>query len=96
MAKNLFLVTIRWVHTPLTEENIKRIDDTLGTFGDWMRFNAYCWIVDTDSNAIDIFNALGRFLHKDDSELILRLDLSDWSGWCPKWVDDWLKTKKKN
>jgi hypothetical protein len=95
VAKNLFIVTIRWVHTPLNEANIKRIDDTLTQFGDWLRFSGFSWIVDTDRNADEIFRALGQFMHKDDSELIVRLDLSDWSGWCFPWVDAWLRSKKK-
>ena len=65
-------------------------------FGDWMRFSAYIWILDTDSAANDIFRALSAFLNKEDSELIIRLDLSDWSGWSYKWVDDWLKSKRKH
>jgi hypothetical protein len=95
VAQNLFLVTVRWVRTPLTEENVKKVDAIMDGVGDWLRFSGTSWIVDTDKAAVDIFNMLSRFLHSDDSHLIIKLDLKDWSGWCPKWVDEWIKSKRK-
>lgn len=95
MAKNLFIVTIRWVTTPLTQENLLQIDNLLTGCGDWLRFSGTVWLLDTNKSAEQVFQVLGTFLKKDDSELIVRADLNDFSGWCQKWVNDWLQTKKK-
>jgi hypothetical protein len=95
VAENLYIVTIRWTKTLLTEENVEKIDDILNPLGNWLRFSGTTWILATDSSAMEIFHALSEFLHKDDSELIMRVDPDDYSGWAAKWVDEWLISKRK-
>lgn len=94
MARNLYVVIVRWVKTPQTTQNIERIDAVLTTHGDWLRFSGSNWLLDTDSSANQVFQSLASVLHRDDSELIVRADPHDYSGWSAKWVDDWVRGKQ--
>lgn len=84
------MISVRWVKTQMTTENIKKIDSLLSPFGDWVRFSGTCWLLKTNSNAQAIFGALGSFLTKDDSELIVRVDRSDINGWATTWINQWI------
>ena len=94
MATKMYMVTIRWIQTPLTTENVEKIDALLGPLGDWIRFSGMCWLIRTDQPSQKIFEALATFLKKGDSELIMLVDPSDYSGWAVKWVDDRISGKR--
>jgi hypothetical protein len=94
MASKLYLITIRWVETPSTVENIQRIDALLSALGDWVRFSGMTWLLATDHSSPDIYAKLATFLKKDDSELIIRADPSDYSGWAAHWIDNWITSKR--
>jgi hypothetical protein len=95
VARNLYAIFVRWAGTPNTPENIQKIDNALGPYGDWLRFSGSNWLLDTDHSSEVIFKALANILHKDDSELIMKVDPNDYSGWASGWVDNWLKSKRK-
>jgi hypothetical protein len=94
MPKSFFMVSINWIVTKQTAENIKAIDDIFGSVGDWLRFSGSCWVVLTDKTSQDIFTELGKFLKKDDCEIIAKIDPATVNGWAPKWIDDWFTTRR--
>lgn len=95
MARNLYSILVRWVATPQTVDNVQMIDKALAPFGTWLRFSGSNWLLDTDHSAAEVFNALAKILHKDDSELIIKVDPNDYAGWAAGWVDTWVKSKRK-
>jgi hypothetical protein len=98
VASKLYIIAVRWVETPLTMENVQKIDALLTPLGDWVRFSGTTWLLATDqnslTNSITIYASLGTFLKEGDSELIIRIDPSEYSGWAAKWVDDWIMSKR--
>jgi hypothetical protein len=96
MSKSFFMVSINWIATPQTAENIKALDDVFGRVGDWLRFSGTCWVVVTDKTSQDIFTELSKFLKKDDCEIIAKIDPSTVNGWAPKWIDNWITSRRSN
>jgi hypothetical protein len=95
VARNLYTIFVRLVATPQTVANVEKIDNALTQFGEWLRFSGSSWLLDTDHSASDVFNALAKILHKDDSELIIKADPNEYAGWAAGWVDTWLQSKRK-
>jgi hypothetical protein len=62
---------------------------------DWLRYSFNCWIVWTARPASDFLYSLKPALGPSDSILIAKLDLSDRTGWQPKWVWDWMDRKRQ-
>jgi hypothetical protein len=93
MAKNFYAVLIRWNNAP-TDAKITEIDEALGTTSDWLRFGGHNWILWTESSAVQIYASLAAKLSQNDSELVLKFDPYDYSGWAPKWVDDWIVQRR--
>jgi hypothetical protein len=93
MAKSFYAVLIRWDILP-TDAKVKEIDETLGVLGDWLRFGGHNWVVWSESTPARIYAALSGKLSQKDSELVLKFDPNDYSGWAPKWVDDWIAQRR--
>jgi hypothetical protein len=94
MASNLYMISVNWIVTPQTTENIAAIDKILGELGDWLRFSGSCWLIVSEKTSADIFRAMGNFLKKDDCEIIAKIDPSTVNGWAPKWIDDWITARR--
>ncbi|MEH6949829.1 hypothetical protein V4R08_00495 [Nitrobacter sp. NHB1] len=75
-------------------KNIQTIDLALGELGDWLRFSGSCWILLTDKSSRDIFASLSKILNKDDSEIIAKIDPTTVNGWAPKWIDEWINSRR--
>ena len=56
----------------------------------WVRYAFNCWIVWTPRPATDFLYVLKPAIGNSDSILIVRLDLTDRSGWEPMWIWDWM------
>jgi hypothetical protein len=82
----LYSLNIRWVRTPNPEE----VEKILARAGDWLRFNAWSWLVATDYTVHDVTASVRTVLTVDDSFLIIRCDPSDYSGFAQPWVWDWI------
>jgi hypothetical protein len=93
MAKTFYAVLIRWNAQP-SDAKIKEIDEALGSTADWLRFGGHNWIVWTESSPVQIYASLAAKLSQNDSELVLKFDPYDYSGWAPKWVDDWIVQRR--
>jgi hypothetical protein len=90
MMEKIYVISIRWVTTNLSPTTI---DATLTRFGDWIRFNGYCWFVETNSTAADISSAIRLHLSTDDSVIVVEVDPGVHAGWSPPFVWDWLRKK---
>lgn len=93
MAKSFYAILIRWNEAPI-DSRIGEIDNVLGVLGDWVRFSGYNWIVWSDSTAGQIYQALTGKLTQSDSELVVKFDPNAYSGWAPKWIDDWITERR--
>jgi hypothetical protein len=71
------------------------LDQVMAVFdqhsGDWMRWRATYWIVWTDKPAVEWYNLLSKFMTQDDHIFICRLDFSDWYGWAPANMWEWMQ-----
>jgi hypothetical protein len=86
----LYFVSVRWNKTPMNPE---LVDRALGSKGDWLRFNAQCWLDWTSETENQLNASLMAILHKEDSVLVMRVDPINYTGWAPKWVWDWVKER---
>jgi hypothetical protein len=58
--------------------------------GDWLRFNAYTWLVWTDKTVEEWYEILRHHITQADQVLIGPIDLKERAGWSQKWVWDWI------
>jgi hypothetical protein len=90
---NLYAVSIRWVKSPI---DISRIDAVLSNYGDWLRFSSFSWLIASTSSAIIINEAIMAVLLPEDNILVLKCDLSDYSGFAQPWVWEWVAKFRPN
>ena len=95
MAK-LYSITIRWIKTPATDDNAKRMAAAVGQAGDWIRLSVFSWFLWSEYTSTAIAEHLRAQLHPEDSIVIVAVDPNDASGWAPKWVWDWIAQKAEN
>jgi hypothetical protein len=67
------------------------VEKVLAPAGDWLRFDAWSWLVATDYSVHDVNAALRSALTPEDSILIIRCDPSDYTGFAQPWVWNWLR-----
>lgn len=89
---NLYMVTVRFVSTPL---NPVLIDAVVSMRGDWIRFNLETWFLATDATPIEVRLLLQKHLMVEDFFLVLPVDTASGDGWAPQWVWDWF-TRVRN
>jgi len=58
--------------------------------GDWLRFNAFTWIIWTDKTVNQWYEILRHHLTQADQVLIFPVDLRDRAGWSQEWVWEWI------
>ena len=92
----MYLVTVRWIKTTISEANIASIERQLGSQGEWLRFSAFSWLYWTNSPADQISLAVRTVLHADDSVMVIRVVPSEFAGWAPEWVWKWLQDKARS
>jgi hypothetical protein len=92
MPKSFYGIMVRW-NTEPTMANINAVDAALGKIGDWVRFSGANWLIWTDETAVPIYSELRSVLTQNDSEIVLKLDPSDYTGWAPPWIDEWIKVR---
>ena len=80
-------MNIRWVKTPL---NTQIIDTALSQCGDWLRFDAWCWLLGSEYQPQPITDHLRKSLAVEDSVLVMRVDPSDYGGFAAPWVWEWI------
>ena len=90
----------RFLHISFTfNEGLPKVQELEPLFNtlapDWVRYAFNCWIVWTPRPATDFLYALKPAIGNSDSILIVRLDLTDRSGWEPMWIWDWMDRKRQ-
>jgi hypothetical protein len=90
----------RFLHISFTfNEGLPKVQELEPLFNalsaDWMRYSFNCWIVWTARPANDYLYALRAAIGQSDSVMIVKLDLSDRTGWQPKWIWDWMDRKRE-
>jgi hypothetical protein len=88
---NLYTVHVRWVKTPV---NPSLVEPALTGVGDWLRFDAWSWLIFSNATSNDISGAIRRVLHVDDSILVIKCDPFDYNGWAAQWVWDWISQRR--
>jgi hypothetical protein len=68
----------------------EEVDKILGWAGNWLRFDAWSWLIATERPAHEVNAALRTVLAPEDSILIIRCDPNDYSGFAQQWVWDWI------
>ncbi len=77
----VYSINIRWIKTPQTLAAIERMDATIQTAGDWIRFNGFTWLVWTNADAAYLTSLVRQVVpFPEDSVLIVAVDPSDWGG----------------
>jgi hypothetical protein len=90
---NLFMVTVRFVSTPL---NPALIDAVVSMKADWIRFNLETWFVASNSSPTELRMLLHKHLLPEDNFLILPIDPLHADGWAPSWVWEWFSRHRNN
>ncbi|MCW3062112.1 MAG: hypothetical protein JWQ02_3933 [Capsulimonas sp.] len=94
MEKIFLLINIVWKKTPMTIENVEKVETALGNFGDWFRFNGTTWFLYTDLNEHVLYGALSTVLTREDYFIVTRFDPATYAGWGPGNVDDWVRNRQ--
>lgn len=87
---NIYVVLVRPVNRMIPPHEI---DATLTPLGDWFRFNGLSWFVESEASAAQIQSGVRQALTNSDSLVVVKVDLSDYSGWAPRETWDWLQSK---
>ena len=61
------------------------------SIGNYCKAMSNVWLVQTDSNATQIYNRLKQHLNTDDNLLIVEAN-HDYSGWVPQNVGTWISS----
>jgi hypothetical protein len=83
----MYSLNIRWMKSQINPE---RIEAFLSEAGDWLRFDAWSWLMYSSYSAHDIASALKEKLLPEDSIMIIACDPNDYSGFAQPWVWDWI------
>jgi hypothetical protein len=71
-----------------------RIDHVLNSAGDWLRYNTSTWFVFTQLDCDHVSSMVRQALSPSDSVLVIRAEPSEFGGWAPPDVWDWLQSKR--
>ena len=86
-TKGQFLhIGFKWSKAAKTTE----LEPVFNKAVDWLRYAPNCWIVWTTSSAQTWYERLKPHLKQGDYLFIGRLNVSERSGWLPKWIWEWL------
>jgi hypothetical protein len=90
----------RFLHISFTfNEGLPKVQELVPIFNaiapDWVRYSYNCWIVWSARPASDFLFALKPAIAQSDSVLIVKLDMSDRTGWQPQWIWEWMDRKRQ-
>jgi hypothetical protein len=87
--EHLYLITVRWHVMPPKHEGVEA---AIAPHGRWMRFSGHSWLFWTTKNSQQINDLLAAVLTGNDSQIIVRIDQSDWYGFAQPWVWNWIRS----
>lgn len=86
----IYVVTLRWIDTPMNPE---MIDSILAVRGDWLRWNGWTWLLASNYPPSELRIAIMGRLTAHDGLIIAQLVTADMEGWAPKWVWEWISER---
>jgi hypothetical protein len=89
----IYMVSLRWIETP---QNAEMIDNLLGMYGDWLRWNGWTWFVSTGFSPTAMRTTIMSRLSPSDSLIICEMTKSQLEGWAPQWAWDWFNVRWAN
>ena len=57
---------------------------------DWLRLNAFLWVIWTDKTVDEWYEILRHHITQKDNVMIFPIDLKERAGWAEKWVWEWI------
>jgi len=87
----IYMVAIRWV---TTKTDAQMMDGVMGSVGDWFRWNAMTYFVQSNRSPTDIRFAVMSRLSPSDSVLVVEASTAGVDGWAPQWVWDWFSSRR--
>jgi hypothetical protein len=91
-----FLICVSWNVTPMTVENIQKIESTIGHFGEWFRFNGSTWFFAGEVVEQTLYGAIKPQLTNNDFFVVAKFDPDHLAGWGPIDIDEWFKQRRQN
>jgi len=70
------------------------LEPVMAQVGNWIRYAPPCWIIWTDKNPEQIFQIIKPHVGPSVQFLIAAIDETQNQGWMPKWVWDWMDSKR--
>lgn len=89
----IYIVTLRWIDSPINPE---MIDAILAQRGDWLRWNGWTWLLASNSAPSEIRGSLMQRLSANDNIIIAEVSSTSVDGWAPKWVWDWIIDRSRS
>lgn len=86
-SNHLYVVGVRWAKTAPDGSIIERVIDSQVN---WARLNIYTWLVWTDKSATDVADLFRKPLATEDSVFVIEADRTNFAGWAPQMIWDWL------
>lgn len=90
MTNQLYMISLRWIDTPINPEMIEHI---ISRYGDWLRWNGWTWLLASRSATAEIRQALTARLQPNDSLIIAPTFAPGMDGWAPEWVWTWARQR---
>jgi hypothetical protein len=88
----------KFLHIGFTFAGPPRMKDLEPAFAasgdDWIRYSAASWIVWTEKSAADWYIIVKPYIAAYEYILIVGLDMADRFGWQPKYIWDWIDSKR--
>jgi hypothetical protein len=88
----IYLVALR-LDAPITVERLEVLGNAMSNLGDWYRFNAFTWFLDTQFQSTDIQKQVRAVLSSDESVVVVKVDPTDFNGWASPEIWKWFQSK---
>lgn len=88
----------RFMHVGFAFAGVPKVLDLEPVFNsiawsDWIRYSPTNWIIHTERQQVEIYNAIVPYIDVGDNLLIAPLNHSELFGRLPEWVWKWLNDK---
>ena len=75
------------------DDTVKSIDNALNDFGDWLRLNAFTWLIFASADPRTISLKVEQSVDPGSRILVVRASPRNLYGEQPKWVWDWIQAR---
>jgi hypothetical protein len=91
---HLYIIGFRWITAAYGKaEEVEKVLDPLGN---WARLNVHTWLFWSSAPLHIIDQALEKVIKKGDKDsfFIIAADHTQYAGWAPQLIWDWLKNRE--